>query len=90
MFIKKSSIHKLAIIGNGFDLAHNYRTLYSSFANGTSSPVLNKFKAYCDDEPATGTWHDFENNINILTHSLFLQSYAEEQDYEKIGTKQKN
>ena len=86
---KKSKIHKLVIIGNGFDLAHNYNTLYSSFAKSTSSPVLDKFKAYCDDEPAIITWYDFENNINILTHSLFLQSYAEEQDYKENRNKVK-
>lgn len=84
---KKSNLHKLAIIGNGFDLAHDYNTLYRSFANNTSSPVLDKFKTYCDDEPTIGTWYDFENNINILTQKFFLQSYAEEQDYDENRNK---
>ncbi len=84
---KTSNLHKLAIIGNGFDLAHNYKTLYSSFVNSTSSPVLDKFKEFCNDEPAIKTWYDFENNINTLTHSLYLQSLAEEQEYEENRNK---
>lgn len=86
---KKSNCNKLAIIGNGFDLAHNYETLYCSFVNNTSSSALEKFKSYCVDEPAIVTWYDLENNICILTEKLFLQSYDETCDYEENRIKVK-
>lgn len=80
---KKHPYHKLAIIGNGFDLAHHYETSYRSFSCRVSSPILDKFQSYCEDEPSINTWYDFENNIRILTEKLFLQSYDEACDYDK-------
>ncbi len=53
------------------------------------SPILDRFKKYCDDEHSISTWYDFENNISILTQKLFLQSYAEDQNYDESRNKVK-
>ena len=71
----------LAIIGNGFDLAHGYRTDYRSFAERTDSECLERFKSYCrlaDIE----TWYLFEENIRLITEALFHLSMTEDCDYE--------
>lgn len=71
----------LAIVGNGFDLAHGYRTDYRSFAEHTDSACLEIFRSYCrlaDIE----TWYLFEENIRLITQALFLASMAEDCDYE--------
>ncbi len=64
--VKSQTPKTLAIIGNGFDLAHGYRTRYESFSESVDDAALAEFKEYCD-EASIETWHEFENNINILT-----------------------
>ena len=74
----------LAIIGNGFDLAHHYATDYNSFVKATSSKSLDVFKEYCAQNNSITTWYLFEDNINRLTQELFLQSYSKDHDYESV------
>ena len=71
----------IAIIGNGFDLAHGYDTDYRSFVDRTESPALDRFKACCDAEKIE-TWYAFEENIRLITGKLFLASMAEDCRYE--------
>lgn len=66
----------LAVIGNGFDLAHGYQTDYHSFIQKVSDKNLDRFKAYCQKEQEIKTWYDFETNIRILSETLFQQSLA--------------
>lgn len=66
----------LAVIGNGFDLAHGYQTDYHSFIQKMSDKNLDRFKAYCQKEQEIKTWYDFETNIRILSETLFQQSLA--------------
>ena len=63
----------MAIVGNGFDLNHGYKSDYKSFIENTVSPYLDKFKTYCDNENIT-TWYLFEESIRILTEELFFKS----------------
>ncbi len=79
---KKKISRTLAIIGNGFDIAHGYHTGYQSFVENTSSPSLDIFKAYCQNESSIKTWYLFEENIRTLTGNLFAQSYSEDCDYD--------
>lgn len=72
----------LAIIGNGFDIAHGYHTQYKSFVENTSHPSLDTFRSYCENESSITTWYSFEENIRILTEKLFLQSHTEDCDYD--------
>lgn len=81
---RQKSYRTLAIIGNGFDIAHNYATLYKSFVDATSSESLDIFKEYCDKDRSITTWYSFEENINRLTQELFLQSYSEDHDYDTV------
>ena len=81
---RKKTYRTLAIIGNGFDIAHNYATLYRSFVDVTSSESLDIFKEYCDKDDTITTWYSFEENINQLTQELFLQSMSEDHDYEIV------
>ena len=82
MFLFKRTLTSktLAIIGNGFDLTHEFQTGYQSFSERTPSPYFEKFKAFCDDESTIINWYDFENNIRILTGKLFQQSITDECD----------
>lgn len=74
----------LAIIGNGFDLAHGYATDYRSFVEATDAKSLDAFREFCDKDKSITTWYSFEENINRLTQNLFLQTYNEDHDYEII------
>ncbi len=83
--VKRQKLYKtLAIIGNGFDMAHNYATGYKSFVDATSSESLDLFKEYCDSDENITTWYSFEENINCLTQKLFFQSMREDQNYEIV------
>ena len=70
----------LAIIGNGFDLAHGYKTDYRSFAESTESPYLEEFRSYCQREQIA-TWYLFEENIRRISGRLFLDSMEEGCDF---------
>ena len=83
MLLFKKHRHKLAVIGNGFDLAHGYDTLYRSFASNTSSPALDEFRSLCESEAAIRTWYDFETNINVLSQILFARSYEQPCDFDE-------
>lgn len=69
---------KLIIIGNGFDIAHKYKTSYKNFIDNSAFSVLEKFKdtakKYCNQELLTGScWYEFEKMIGIITLRLFEQ-----------------
>lgn len=79
---RKKTFKTLAIIGNGFDMAHGYATDYRTFAESTSSPYLEQFKEYCDKEESITTWYWFEDNIRILTEKLLMQSFTGDCDFD--------
>ncbi|MBQ8836820.1 MAG: hypothetical protein IJ002_04855 [Clostridia bacterium] len=87
---KRKNFRTLAIIGNGFDLAHGYNTDYNSFSKNVAAPCLDEFKMFCKDEDAICTWFLFEKNINILSEKMFHQSMTEECDYESNRKKVKS
>lgn len=87
MCLLNNSCHTLAIIGNGFDLAHGFSTTYEEFASKTSAPSLEYFKSCCEDESSITSWYLFEENIQILTHRLFQQSFEEDVDYDNNRNK---
>lgn len=74
--------HTLALIGNGFDMAHWYKTDYRSFVDQTNDPNLDYFRCCCENECSITTWYWLEESIRILTEKLFLQSYTEKCNYE--------
>ncbi len=78
----KKTAKTLAIVGNGFDMAHGYKTDYKTFAEKTKSPYLDKFKEYCESEKIE-TWYLFEENIQKITYNLFLKSMSEKCDYDE-------
>lgn len=77
---KKDKI--LAIVGNGFDLAHGFRTDYKSFVAHTADPSLDRFRELCQNEGGITTWYLFEENIGSLSTQLFQSSMAEDADYD--------
>ncbi len=81
MHLFRKRYKKLAIIGNGFDLNHGYRTDYKTFAANTQHPSLARFKDYCDTE-SIETWYSFEENIRILSEEFFLRSMSEYCDFD--------
>ena len=86
MIIEKSKkFETLAIVGNGFDMAHNYKTGYKSFSDKTIHPSLKYFKDLCEDEESITTWYSFEENIKILTEKLFQKNFIEGCDYNEIN-----
>ncbi len=72
----------LAIIGNGFDLNHGYKTNYEDFINTVSHPDLDKFRSYCENEESITNWFWFEENIRILSEKMFRKSMTEDCDFE--------
>ncbi len=81
MILKQKKITTLAIIGNGFDLNHDYGTDYESFIQKVKDPALEKFEDYCKMADIK-TWYDFEENIRILSEKLFLKSMSENCDFD--------
>lgn len=81
MHLFRKRYKTLAIIGNGFDLNHGYRTDYKTFAANTQHPSLTRFKDYCDTERIE-TWYSFEENIRILSERFFLRSMSEYCDFD--------
>ena len=79
--VLKKRFQTLAIVGNGFDLNHGYKSDYKNFVENTDSPALDKFRAYCEGENIT-SWYLFEENIRVLTEKFFLSSMTEEADFE--------
>jgi len=73
---------KLILIGNGFDLAHNYKTTYKNFADTCVSPALKTFRnmayKYCKLELSSGCvhWYDFEAMISAITSQWFQEYFS--------------
>lgn len=83
---QKRNYKALAIIGNGFDLAHNYKTNYSDFVERTDDEILDIFKSLCSEEKIN-TWYEFENNIKTISFDLYQQNFTDSADYDKISEK---
>ncbi len=73
----------LAVIGNGFDLVHGYKTLYGDFAYAVSDSAIDRFRELCGGEPTIKNWYDFENNIRILTERFMREAFSETIPYEE-------
>ena len=82
----KNKKEVLAIIGNGFDLAHEYQTGYPSFVEKVRDPALSEFRKFCD-ESKIKTWYHLEDSINDLTNEFFMQSYSEDGNEEENRNK---
>lgn len=82
---------KLILIGNGFDLAHDYKTTYKDFSDACTSPALEMYKnmveKYCKAELLDGIyWYDFECMISTITSQWFqeyMSSYTDGNEEEK-------
>lgn len=74
----------LAIIGNGFDIAHGYKTDYRSFVNDTKDEALDKFKEMCDNEESIQTWYNFEENIAIIMTNFYSNAVNGLYGYENV------
>ena len=80
----ETKMEKLILIGNGFDLAHKYKTTYKDFADTCVSPALETFRymaeKYCKPELRNGVyWYEFENMISDITlrwFEKFFQGYS--------------
>lgn len=83
----KKNYKTLAIVGNGFDLAHGFHTDYKSFVAHTADPSLDRFRALCENGVDTTTWYLFEENIGRLSSELFMASMAEDADYDEVRGK---
>ena len=62
--------YTLALIGNGFDKAHGYKTDYEDFVNEINDPNLDYFRSCCENEHSITTWYCLEESIRILTEKL--------------------
>ena len=78
-------IQTLAIVGNGFDLAHNLPTSYLQFIYSQETASLVSFQQfvakYC---PESSAWTAFEDRINDLSMSCFLRSHNDDFDYDSV------
>ena len=76
---------KLIIIGNGFDLAHDYKTSYKDFVeacpSSTTETFQNMVEKYCESELANGVhWYEFESMINAIAVKLWGDFLSESSD----------
>lgn len=75
----------LAIVGNGFDIAHGLRTGYPQFIAALPSDAFDSFRGlvekYCVE---TKSWTKFEERINDLTLSCFHNAYNDDYDYDSV------
>lgn len=74
----------LAIIGNGFDIAHGYKTDYRSFVDNTKDEALDTFKEICKNEKAIEKWYNFEENIAIIMTNFYSDAVRGRYGYENI------
>lgn len=81
MSLFKKVPHTLAIVGNGFDMNHGYKTDYKSFVQRSNDSCLQTFKKYCETVDIN-TWFSFEESICVLSEKLFQKSIAECCDFD--------
>lgn len=58
---------QLAIIGNGFDLAHGYHTRYVDFTESVGDDFFRKYRHYINNYCPQMDWHRFEECADQLT-----------------------
>lgn len=61
----------LAIIGNGFDLAHGYHTLYKNFTDYIGEDALQNYRAYVDTYGTPSPWNAFEKCVEELSYTFY-------------------
>ena len=75
----------IAIVGNGFDMAHDLKTGYNDFVNAQNKDTFAEYKAflekYCGN--ADG-WSSFEERINELTYNCYGHSFDDSQNYDDV------
>lgn len=76
----------MAIIGNGFDLAHGYKTKFEDFVENTPNADLDTFRQFCNDENIEN-WNQFEKNIESITINLFQKNFEDNCDFNEISNK---
>ena len=75
----------IAIVGNGFDMAHGLKTGYNDFVNAQNKDTFSEYKVflekYCGN--ANG-WSSFEERINELTYNCYGHSFDDSQNYDDV------
>lgn len=75
----------IAIIGNGFDMAHGLKTGYNDFIDAQDKDTFAEYKAflekYCGN---TDGWSSFEERINELTYRCYHCSFDDSQSCDDV------
>ena len=66
----------LAIIGNGFDLAHGYQTSYKNFTDCIGEDSLQNYRAYVDAYGTSSQWNAFEKCVEELSNTFYQHELA--------------
>lgn len=66
----------LAIIGNGFDLAHGYQTSYKNFTDCIGEDSLQNYRAYVDAYGTPSPWNAFEKCVEELSNTFYQHELA--------------
>lgn len=75
----------IAIIGNGFDIAHGYATKYSDFAESIGEAYFGEYREFLRGYCGTDSkWSDFEDCVAILSLRFFHASIEDYENYEQI------
>lgn len=83
--LKNTQYDTLVIVGNGFDLSHNLKTGFDSFAESLDDNTKDKFKHYLSTYYSNyKKWSDFETNISALSESMFQESFSEQSNYKQV------
>ena len=86
MLAANKKYKSLAIIGNGFDLAHGYKTTFAEFIKHTSNSDLDIFKQFCNNDNIIH-WYDFEENIKVITINIWQNNFVKNCDHDENSNK---
>ena len=67
---RQQDLTQLAIIGNGFDLVHEYHTRYVDFVESIGNDFFRKYHHYINSYCPQMDWHRFEECADQLTFSF--------------------
>lgn len=83
---RKRSPSCLAIIGNGFDLAHGLKTSYNDFVRAQDQEIFAEYKyfleKYCGN---VDEWNSFEDRINELTYNCYQQLFSDALEQDEVS-----
>lgn len=79
MNIINSKYNSMVIIGNGFDMAHNYYTSYADFTKAVGMDFFTEYKEYLNTYLGVDSeWNYFEKQVEAMTGAFNQELFSDE------------